>query len=109
MLNNSDLKIIVIGNSGSGKTSFVNRWTKDIFSDSYKPTILSEFGFQVHKTNDGKYYRVQLWDIAGQDRNEQITKILNSSLTDNDRYSVILVDEAQDTNWIQFELMKMIS
>ena len=75
MLNNSDLKIIVIGNSGSGKTSFVNRWTKDIFSDSYKPTILSEFGFQVHKTNDGKYYRVQLWDIAGQDRNEQITKI----------------------------------
>ena len=26
----SDLKIIVIGNAGTGKTSFVNKWTKNI-------------------------------------------------------------------------------
>ena len=36
----SDLKIIVIGTSGTGKTSFVNKWTKNIFSDTYKATIV---------------------------------------------------------------------
>ena len=70
----SDLKIIVIGNSGSGKTSFVNRWTKNIFSDTYKATIVSEFGFKIFEA-DGKLYRIQLWDLAGQDKNAMVTKI----------------------------------
>ena len=34
----SDLKIIVIGTSGTGKTSYVNKWTKNLFSDTYKAT-----------------------------------------------------------------------
>ena len=70
----SDLKIIVIGNSGTGKTSFVNRWTKNIFSDTYKATIVSEFGFKIFEA-DGKLYRIQLWDLAGQDKNAMVTKI----------------------------------
>ena len=70
----SDLKIIVIGNSGTGKTSFVNKWTKNIFSDTYKATIVSEFGFKIFE-QDGKLYRIQLWDLAGQDKNAMVTKI----------------------------------
>ena len=42
----SDLKIIVIGSSGAGKTSYVNQWTKNIFQEEYKATIVSEFGFK---------------------------------------------------------------
>ena len=70
----SDLKIIVIGPSGTGKTSFVNKWTKNIFSDTYKATIVSEFGFKIFE-QDGKLYRIQLWDLAGQDKNAMVTKI----------------------------------
>ena len=70
----SDLKIIVIGDSGTGKTSFVNKWTKNIFSDTYKATIVSEFGFKIFEYN-GKLYRIQLWDLAGQDKNTMVTKI----------------------------------
>ena len=70
----SDLKIIVIGTSGTGKTSFVNKWTKNIFSDTYKATIVSEFGFKIFEEN-GKLYRIQLWDLAGQDKNAMVTKI----------------------------------
>ena len=70
----SDLKIIVVGSSGTGKTSFVNKWTKNIFNDAYKPTIVSEFGFKIFE-NEGKIYRIQLWDLAGQDKNSTITKI----------------------------------
>ena len=70
----TDLKIIVIGKSGTGKTSFVNKWTKNIFSDTYKATIVSEFGFKIFE-QDGKLYRIQLWDLAGQDKNAMVTKI----------------------------------
>ena len=70
----SDLKIIVIGTSGTGKTSFVNKWTKNQFSDTYKATIISEFGFKIFEY-EGKFYRIQLWDLAGQDKNAMVTKI----------------------------------
>ena len=70
----SDFKIIVIGTSGTGKTSYVNKWTKNIFSDAYKATIVSEFGFKIVEEN-GKLYRIQLWDLAGQDKNAMVTKI----------------------------------
>ena len=70
----SDLKIIVIGNAGTGKTSFVNKWTKNIFNEAYKATIVSEFGFKIFEDN-GKLYRIQLWDLAGMDQNAMVTKI----------------------------------
>lgn len=60
----NDLKIIVVGNSGTGKTSFVNKWTKNTFSDVYKATIVSEFGYKIFEWK-GKFYRIQLWDLAG--------------------------------------------
>ena len=70
----TDLKIIVIGASGTGKTSLVNKWTKNLFSEVYKATIVSEFGFKIFE-KDGKLYRIQLWDLAGQDKNAMVTKI----------------------------------
>jgi small GTP-binding protein len=60
--------------TGTGKTSFVNKWTKNIFSDTYKATIVSEFGFKIFE-QDGRLYRIQLWDLAGQDKNAMVTKI----------------------------------
>ena len=68
------MKIIAIGTSGTGKTSLVNKWTKNLFSEAYKATIVSEFGFKIFE-KDGKLYRIQLWDLAGQDKNAMVTKI----------------------------------
>ena len=62
----SDLKIIVIGTSKTGKTSFVNKWIKNEFNDIYKPTIVSEFGFKIF-VDEGKIYRIQLWDLNTQE------------------------------------------
>jgi GTPase SAR1 family protein len=42
-----DLKIIVIGASGTSKTSFVNKWPKKNFSDAYKATNVSELGLKI--------------------------------------------------------------
>ena len=64
--NITQIKIIIIGKSGSGKTSFVNRWVNDTFSDIYKSTIVSEYSSKTCKYNNN-FYKINLWDIAGQD------------------------------------------
>lgn len=66
MISNSriDLKIVVVGSSGTGKTSFCNKWMKDIFNETYRPTIMSEFSWKIFEYK-GKYYKIQLWDIGG--------------------------------------------
>ena len=69
---------IIIGNSGSGKTSFCNRWIKGTFSEKYKATILTDFSEKIHTYNN-KEYKISLWDLAGQDRNIQTTKILTKN------------------------------
>ena len=70
----NNLKIIVIGTSGTGKTNFVTKFTKNTFTDNYKATIVSDFGFKIIEYNE-KNYRAQIWDLAGQDKNAMVTKI----------------------------------
>jgi small GTP-binding protein len=70
----SDIKVIVVGNSNTGKTSFVHKWTKNVFSENYKATIVSEFGYKIFEFNS-KVYRIQMWDLAGQDKSIAMTKI----------------------------------
>ena len=70
----SDFKIIVIGTSGTGKTSLVKKWIKNFFSEVYKETNEAELGLKFIE-KDGKKRRIQLWDLAGQDKNYIATKI----------------------------------
>lgn len=68
-----DLKILVVGKSGTGKTSFVNKWIKNQFNELYKATIVSEYSSKIYKYED-KIYKINLWDIAGQDHFANVTK-----------------------------------
>lgn len=63
----SFLKILVIGEVATGKTSLANRIVSNAFSENYRPTIGCEFGFKVLEVK-GETVRIQLWDLAGQDR-----------------------------------------
>ena len=72
--NATDIKIIIIGCSGVGKTSFVQRWIKGYFEPVYKPTIISDFQFKIIEWR-GKCYRILLWDIGGQDKTPSMAKI----------------------------------
>jgi small GTP-binding protein len=69
-----DLKIIIVGDSGTGKTSFVNKYILNKFAETYSPTIGSQFSYKIIKIDD-VMYRLQFWDIAGQDRNPEATGI----------------------------------
>ena len=83
----TDLKLIVIGCSGAGKTSFVQRWIKGEFEKSYKPTIVSEFQYKIFECR-GNCYRIQLWDIGGQDKTPSMAKIFT-----RDAHGCIVVND----------------
>lgn len=72
--NATDIKLIIIGCSGVGKTSFVQRWIKGYFEEVYKPTIVSDFQYKILEWR-GKCYRILLWDIGGQDKTPSMAKI----------------------------------
>ena len=86
----NDIKIIVVGNSGTGKTSFVNKWIKDSFDETYKATIVSEFSYKIVDYKD-KSYKIQLWDLAGMDQNICITKIFSK-----DSHGCIVLSDITD-------------
>jgi Ras-related protein Rab-7A len=63
----SQLKIIVLGDSGVGKTSLLNRFVTSEFSQTYKATIGADF-MRKEIVIDDKHISLQLWDTAGQER-----------------------------------------
>jgi small GTP-binding protein len=67
-------KVLVIGDVGVGKTSMVNRIVYNTFSEKYKATIGCEFGLKILEIN-GESVRIQLWDLAGQDRLGGISRL----------------------------------
>jgi small GTP-binding protein len=60
------LKILVIGNSYSGKTSIVNRFVQSKFDPNYKATVACDFSMKIIKMEETEF-RLQLWDLVGQD------------------------------------------
>ena len=59
-------KIIIIGDSGVGKSSITKKGTKNIFEESYNATIGFEF-FTFNININDKIIRLQIWDTCGQE------------------------------------------
>ena len=70
----NDLKVILLGNVSSGKTSIVDRYINNIFQEEKRATISPNFAYKLIKKNN-IIYRVHFWDIPGQDRSPQITSV----------------------------------
>ena len=94
----NELKIIVVGNSGTGKTSFVNKWIKNTFDENYKATIVSEFSYKIFDYKD-KSYKIQLWDLAGMDQNICITKIFSK-----DSHGCIVLSDITDPKTLDISI-----
>ncbi len=59
-------KIIVIGDSGVGKSCLTNKATKNIFEESYNATVGFEF-FSFNIKMFEKIIKLQIWDTCGQE------------------------------------------
>lgn len=65
-------KMIIIGDSGVGKTNILSRYTKNTFSSDFRSTVGVEFGAKKIEMH-GLKIKNQIWDTAGQERYKSIT------------------------------------
>ena len=62
---------------GTGKTSLVRKFVHNTFTNNYKSTIGVDFALKLIKWDDKTSIRLQLWDIAGQERFGNMTRVRN--------------------------------
>ena len=69
LMNEYDLlyKLLIIGDSGVGKSSILLQFADETFTESYASTIGVDFRIKTIELN-GKRIKLQIWDTAGQER-----------------------------------------
>lgn len=65
-------KVVIVGDSGTGKSSLMLRFAENTFSEHYISTIGVDFQIKTIAT-EGKTVKLQIWDTAGQERFRTIT------------------------------------
>ncbi|TBT99917.1 small Rab GTP-binding protein [Hamiltosporidium magnivora] len=65
-------KVILIGDSGVGKTCLINRYTDNVYHTNYISTIGVDFKIKTLKIAN-EVSKLQIWDTAGQERFRTIT------------------------------------
>ena len=65
-------KIIIIGDSGVGKSNILGRYLHDEFKEDTKSTVGVEFGSKKMQIENATI-KLQIWDTAGQERYRSIT------------------------------------
>ncbi|PAA65552.1 hypothetical protein BOX15_Mlig021247g3 [Macrostomum lignano] len=95
-------KLLLIGDSGVGKSCLLLRFADDTYTDSYISTIGVDFKIRTIEL-DGKTIKLQIWDTAGQERFRTITSsyyrgahgiIVVYDVTDQDSFNNV-------KNWLQ--------
>ena len=66
-------KILIVGDSGVGKSCIQSRFTNETFEDDHSPTIGVEFATKTITINNNKV-KLQIWDTAGQEGFRSITR-----------------------------------
>ena len=66
------LKVVVVGDSGVGKTNLIKRFITNTFSENSKATVGVEFISKSYRINK-QVFKIEIWDTAGQERYKSIT------------------------------------
>ena len=70
-------KVVLLGESGVGKTCIIDRFINDNFDDNQKTTGISTFTAKTMTFDEfqGKSVKFEIWDTAGQEKYRSLNKI----------------------------------
>ena len=71
---NEEIKVVILGESGVGKSNIINRYNGGEFNPNSLPNN-SSFFMSKNLIFGEKIYRINLWDTAGQEKYHSLTKI----------------------------------
>ena len=71
---NQNLKIILLGDTGVGKTCLINAYFNRKFNSELESTCTPEFSQKTIKIQNKKY-TIEIWDTAGQERYRSLSKV----------------------------------
>lgn len=101
-MNEHLLKILIVGEGNVGKTSFVHRYINGQFNRAYKMTVGVDFSVKVLQWSDKEKVRLQLWDIAGQERFISMTRIYYKGASG----CVVMFDVTKSSSFLSCRLWK---
>ena len=69
-------KVIVVGEVATGKSALIRRYVHNFFGkiSNYRATLGVDFQLKILRFNDDLDIRLQLWDVAGQERFSSMTR-----------------------------------
>lgn len=85
-------KVVIVGDSGVGKSNILLRFTENNFSFSFHPTIGVDFKIKTFKYENFTI-KLQLWDTAGQERFKNVANTYYKGA-----HSVLLVYDITNPN-----------
>jgi small GTP-binding protein len=74
-MESKQLKVVIVGHSGVGKTSLIGRYIFDNFDAGSEATLGAVFHEKQHILPDKSTVGLEIWDTAGQERYRSIAKI----------------------------------
>mmetsp|Transcript_7696 Transcript_7696/g.22681 ORF Transcript_7696/g.22681 Transcript_7696/m.22681 type:complete len:201 (-) Transcript_7696:51-653(-) len=109
-------KLLLIGDSGVGKSCLLLRFADDTYTESYISTIGVDFKIRTIEL-DGKTIKLQIWDTAGQEQFRTITRsyfrgaqgiVLVYDITDRRTFSSVRSWMAQITDHADQKVNKVL-
>ena len=92
------IKILIVGDSTVGKTNFIKKYVENKFNESY----FASTGIDLITTSikiEGKSFKIQIWDTAGQEKYRAMTK----NLFLKTQGIVIIFDISNETSFINLK------
>ena len=76
MSDNEILKVVLIGESGIGKTSIIQRFSYNLFDPNYTSSISSQYISKIIELKDiNQTLKFEIWDTAGQEKYRSMAKL----------------------------------
>jgi len=92
------VKVVVVGDSGVGKTNIISRYLKNEFNENSKSTIGCEFANKTIRVANIKI-KFQIWDTAGQERYRAIT----NSFYNYSKGVLLVFDLSEHSSFVNLE------
>ena len=92
----ASVKLVLLGNASVGKSSILQRFASDIYSEHKPPTVGAAFTTKVISLERGRQIKFDIWDTAGQEKYRSMTPLYYRGA-----YAAIIVYDITDKETYQ--------